>query len=128
MLDRLDRVQDTDGLPRVQMSSPDRLFSELEADSSLLCTWTGELFLELHNGTYTTQAQIKLGNRQCETLLHDVEVASSLALCLDKTFQYPSQPLQVLWRLLLLNQFHDVIPGSCIEMVVEDALRYYQGI
>uniref|UniRef100_A0A4W5K9G2 Mannosidase alpha class 2C member 1 n=1 Tax=Hucho hucho TaxID=62062 RepID=A0A4W5K9G2_9TELE len=66
--------------PRVQMSSPDRLFSELEADSSLLCTWTGELFLELHNGTYTTQAQIKLGNRQCETLLHDVEVASSLAL------------------------------------------------
>uniref|UniRef100_A0AAZ3RRR5 alpha-mannosidase n=1 Tax=Oncorhynchus tshawytscha TaxID=74940 RepID=A0AAZ3RRR5_ONCTS len=97
MLDRLDRVQDTDGLPRVQMSSPNRLFSELEADSSLLCTWTGELFLELHNGTYTTQAQIKLGNRQCETLLHDVEVASSLALCLDKTFQYPSEPLQILW-------------------------------
>uniref|UniRef100_A0A8K9V7M1 alpha-mannosidase n=1 Tax=Oncorhynchus mykiss TaxID=8022 RepID=A0A8K9V7M1_ONCMY len=128
MLDRLDRVQDTDGLPRVQMSSPDRLFSELEADSSLLCTWTGELFLELHNGTYTTQAQIKLGNRQCETLLHDVEVASSLALCLDKTFQYPSEPLQILWRQLLLNQFHDVIPGTCIEMVVEDALRYYQGI
>uniref|UniRef100_A0A673YPV6 alpha-mannosidase n=1 Tax=Salmo trutta TaxID=8032 RepID=A0A673YPV6_SALTR len=127
MLDRLDRVQDTDGLPRVQMSSPDRLFSELEADSSLLCTWTGELFLELHNGTYTTQAQIKLGNRQCETLLHDVEVASSLALCLDKTFQYPSQQLQILWRQLLLNQFHDVIPGTCIEMVVEDALRYYQG-
>ncbi|XP_029607847.1 alpha-mannosidase 2C1 isoform X2 [Salmo trutta] len=128
MLDRLDRVQDTDGLPRVQMSSPDRLFSELEADSSLLCTWTGELFLELHNGTYTTQAQIKLGNRQCETLLHDVEVASSLALCLDKTFQYPSQQLQILWRQLLLNQFHDVIPGTCIEMVVEDALRYYQDI
>uniref|UniRef100_A0A673YQR9 alpha-mannosidase n=1 Tax=Salmo trutta TaxID=8032 RepID=A0A673YQR9_SALTR len=127
MLDRLDRVQDTDGLPRVQMSSPDRLFSELEADSSLLCTWTGELFLELHNGTYTTQAQIKLGNRQCETLLHDVEVASSLALCLDKTFQYPSQQLQILWRQLLLNQFHDVIPGTCIEMVVEDALRYYQA-
>ncbi|XP_071004833.1 alpha-mannosidase 2C1 [Oncorhynchus clarkii lewisi] len=128
MLDRLDRVQDTDGLPRVQMSSPDRLFSELEADSSLLCTWTGELFLELHNGTYTTQAQIKLGNRQCETLLHDVEVASSLALCLDKTFQYPSEPLQILWRQLLLNQFHDVIPGTCIEMVVEDAMRYYQDI
>uniref|UniRef100_A0AAZ3QDN4 alpha-mannosidase n=1 Tax=Oncorhynchus tshawytscha TaxID=74940 RepID=A0AAZ3QDN4_ONCTS len=103
MLDRLDRVQDTDGLPRVQMSSPNRLFSELEADSSLLCTWTGELFLELHNGTYTTQAQIKLGNRQCETLLHDVEVASSLALCLDKTFQYPSEPLQILWRLLRVS-------------------------
>lgn len=46
-------------LHRVQMSSPDQLFSQLQADSSLLCTWTGELFLELHNGTYTTQAQVK---------------------------------------------------------------------
>lgn len=94
-------------------------------------------------------------------LLHDIEIASSLALCQDTTFQYPAEKLQKLWRyrhiyysqrnekhyfcftvftvkvwegvffshrLLLLNQFHDVIPGSCIEMVVEDALRYYEGI
>uniref|UniRef100_A0A4W6DHT4 Alpha-mannosidase 2C1 n=1 Tax=Lates calcarifer TaxID=8187 RepID=A0A4W6DHT4_LATCA len=128
MLDRLRRVQDTDGLPKVQTSSPDQLFSRLQSDSALLCTWSGELFLELHNGTYTTQAQIKRGNRQCETLLHDVEIASSLALCQDRTFKYPVKKLQELWRLLLLNQFHDVIPGSCIEMVVEDALRYYEDI
>ncbi|XP_033997413.1 alpha-mannosidase 2C1 isoform X1 [Trematomus bernacchii] len=128
MLDRLQRVQDTDGLPKVQMSSPDKLFSQLQADSALLCTWTGELFLELHNGTYTTQAKIKQGNRQCETLLHDIEIASSLVLCRDKTFIYPVEKLQELWRLLLLNQFHDVIPGSCIEMVVDDALRYYEDI
>nr|XP_057931009.1 alpha-mannosidase 2C1 isoform X2 [Doryrhamphus excisus] len=128
MLDRLKRVQDTDGLPKVQMSSPDKLFSQLWADSDLLCTWAGELFLELHNGTYTTQAQIKQGNRQCETLLHDVEMASSLALCRDTTFQYPVVRLRELWRLLLLNQFHDVIPGTCIAMVVEDALRYYEDI
>ncbi|MCI4381808.1 hypothetical protein PGIGA_G00256100 [Pangasianodon gigas] len=128
MLDRLQRVQDTDGLPRVQMSSPDRLFAELQADSGLLCTWSGELFLELHNGTYTTQAKLKLGNRQCEALLHDIEVASCLALCKSSGFLYPSTELQKLWRLLLLNQFHDVIPGSCIEMVVEDALQYYNEI
>ncbi|KAG9341240.1 hypothetical protein JZ751_019681 [Albula glossodonta] len=128
MLDRFQRVWDTDGLPRVVMSSPNKLFSELQSESSLLCTWSGELFLELHNGTYTTQAQIKLGNRQCEALLHDVEMASSLALCRNQAFQYPSGKLQELWRLLLLNQFHDVIPGSCIEMVVQDALRYYQDI
>ncbi|AWP08416.1 putative alpha-mannosidase 2C1 [Scophthalmus maximus] len=128
MLDRLQRVRDTDGLPKVQMSSPNRFFSQLQADSALLCTWSGELFLELHNGTYTTQAQIKRGNRQCETLLHDVEVASSLALCRDGNFKYPVEKLQQLWRLLLLNQFHDVIPGSCIEMVVEEALRYYEDI
>ncbi|XP_062847801.1 alpha-mannosidase 2C1 [Trichomycterus rosablanca] len=128
MLDRLHRVHDTDGLPRVKMSSPDRLFSELQSDSGLLCTWSGELFLELHNGTYTTQAQIKLGNRKCETLLHDIEVISCLALCQNTGFSYPTKELQELWRLLLLNQFHDVIPGSCIEMVVEDALKYYKEI
>ncbi|KAF3854847.1 hypothetical protein F7725_022902 [Dissostichus mawsoni] len=122
MLDRLQRVQDTDGLPKVQMSSPDKLFSQLHADSACF------LFLELHNGTYTTQAKIKQGNRQCETLLHDIEIASSLALCRDKTFIYPVEKLQELWRLLLLNQFHDVIPGSCIEMVVDDALRYYEAV
>ncbi|KAJ0069635.1 hypothetical protein NL108_011564, partial [Boleophthalmus pectinirostris] len=152
MLDRLQRVQDTDGLPRVRLSSPDSLFSELRSDSELLCTWSGELFLELHNGTYTTQAQIKRGNRQCETLLHDVEVCSCLALSRDQSFKYPEKRLKELWRcthretkktprarkklrnifffcrLLLLNQFHDVIPGSCIELVVEDALRYYEEI
>lgn len=128
MLDRLRLVEDTNGLPKVQMSTPHKLFTQLQADSSLLCTWTGELFLEMHNGTYTTQAQIKRGNRQCETLLHDIEIASSLALCRDKAFPYPAEKLQELWRLLLLNQFHDVIPGSCIEMVVEDALKYYEDI
>ncbi|MED6290454.1 Alpha-mannosidase 2C1, partial [Characodon lateralis] len=127
MLDRLSLVQDTDGLPKVQMSSPAKLFSQLQADSGLLCTWTGELFLELHNGTYTTQAQIKRENRQCEALLHDVEAACSLALCRSEKFLYPAEKLQHLWRLLLLNQFHDVIPGSCIGMVVEDALNYYKG-
>ncbi|MEQ2175979.1 hypothetical protein GOODEAATRI_023292 [Goodea atripinnis] len=97
MLDRLSLVQDTDGLPKVQMSSPAKLFSQLQADSGLLCTWTGELFLELHNGTYTTQAQIKRENRQCEALLHDVEAACSLALCRSEKFLYPSEKLQHLW-------------------------------
>ncbi|KAG2470848.1 MA2C1 mannosidase, partial [Polypterus senegalus] len=128
MLDRLERVMDTDGLPRIQISNPDKLFTALEANTSLLCSWTGELFLELHNGTYTTQAQIKLGNRQCEALLHDIEVASSLALIRDKNFLYPLDRLHHLWRLLLLNQFHDVIPGSCIKLVVEDAIKYYDAL
>uniref|UniRef100_A0A8B9QFK2 alpha-mannosidase n=1 Tax=Apteryx owenii TaxID=8824 RepID=A0A8B9QFK2_APTOW len=128
MLDRMKRMSDTDGLPRVQISTPDRLFSALEKESSQLCTWLGELFLELHNGTYTTQAQIKKGNRECERILHDVEVLSTLALAEGGKFQYPASELQRLWRLLLLNQFHDVLPGSCIQLVVEDALRYYAEI
>uniref|UniRef100_A0A8C8R4X5 Alpha-mannosidase 2C1 n=1 Tax=Pelusios castaneus TaxID=367368 RepID=A0A8C8R4X5_9SAUR len=127
MLDRLKRMRDTDGLPRVQMSTPDKLFSVLEKKTQL-CTWIGELFLELHNGTYTVQAQLKRGNRECERILHDAEVLSSFALTQKSTFQYPSIKLQHLWRLLLLNQFHDVLPGSCIQLVVEDAMRYYAEI
>uniref|UniRef100_A0A8C9FCJ7 Alpha-mannosidase 2C1 n=1 Tax=Pavo cristatus TaxID=9049 RepID=A0A8C9FCJ7_PAVCR len=128
MLDRMKRMSDTDGLPRVQISTPDRFFSVLEKESSQLCTWVGELFLELHNGTYTTQAQIKKGNRECERILHDVEVLCTLAVAQGGTFQYPASQLQQLWRLLLLNQFHDVLPGSCIQLVVRDALQYYAEI
>ncbi|XP_074956010.1 alpha-mannosidase 2C1 isoform X1 [Phalacrocorax aristotelis] len=128
MLDRMKRMNDIDGLPRVQISTPDQLFSVLEKESSRLCTWVGELFLELHNGTYTTQAQIKKGNRECERILHDVEVLSTLAVAQGGAFKYPASQLQRLWRLLLLNQFHDVLPGSCIQLVVEDALQYYAEI
>nr|XP_060611690.1 alpha-mannosidase 2C1 [Anolis sagrei ordinatus] len=80
------------------MSSPDRLFSSLEKEKAHLCTWVGELFLELHNGTYTTHGQIKKGNRECERLLRDVEVLGSLALSRKSSFRYPSAKLQHLWR------------------------------
>ncbi|XP_040824661.1 alpha-mannosidase 2C1 isoform X1 [Ochotona curzoniae] len=128
MLDRLKRLGHTDGLPRVQLSSPEQLFSALECDSERLCTWIGELFLELHNGTYTTHAQLKKGNRECERLLHDAELLSSLALARSAHFLYPAAQLQHLWRLLLLNQFHDVVTGSCIQLVAEEALSHYEAI
>nr|XP_042138074.1 alpha-mannosidase 2C1 [Peromyscus maniculatus bairdii] len=128
MLDRLKRLGNTDGLPRVQLSSPGQLFTALEKDSGQLCTWVGELFLELHNGTYTTHAQLKKMNRECEQILHDVELLSSLALARSAQFLYPAAQLEHLWRLLLLNQFHDVLTGSCIQLVVEDAMNYYEDI
>uniref|UniRef100_A0A8C9B867 Alpha-mannosidase 2C1 n=1 Tax=Phocoena sinus TaxID=42100 RepID=A0A8C9B867_PHOSS len=128
MVDRLKRLCNTDGLPRVQFSSPERLFSALEGHSGQLCTWVGELFLELHNGTYTTHAQIKKGNRECERILHDVELLSSLALARSAQFLYPAAQLQDLWRLLLLNQFHDVVTGSCIQLVAEEAMCHYEDI
>ncbi|KAM5243010.1 alpha-mannosidase 2C1 isoform 1-T1 [Hipposideros larvatus] len=128
MVDRLQRLCNTDGLPRVQLSSPGRLFTALESESGQLCTWVGELFLELHNGTYTTHAQIKKGNRECERILHDVELLSSLALARSAQFLYPAAQLQDLWRLLLLNQFHDVVTGSCIQLVAEEAMSHYEDI
>ncbi|KAK2103382.1 Alpha-mannosidase 2C1 [Saguinus oedipus] len=137
MLDRLKRLSNMDGLPRVQLSSPRQLFSALESGSGQLCTWVRELFLELHNGTYATHAQIKKGNRECEQILLDVELLSSLVLARSAQFLYPAAQLQHLWslsipalgpcRLLLLNQFHDVVTGSCIQMVAEDAMRHYEA-
>ncbi|XP_042524827.1 alpha-mannosidase 2C1 [Dipodomys spectabilis] len=128
MLDRLRRLRNTDGMPRVQLSSPDQLFSALEKDAGQLCTWVGELFLELHNGTYTTHAQLKKGNRECEQILHDVELLSALALARSTQFLYPAAQLQKMWRILLLNQFHDVLTGSCIQLVAEEALSFYEDI
>ena len=70
--------------------------------------------------------QTKDGNRRTELLLRDVEALSSLALIMRGT-AYPSKELLRLWKLVLLNQFHDVLPGSSIEDVYKDALEYYRG-
>ncbi|XP_035663488.1 alpha-mannosidase 2C1-like [Branchiostoma floridae] len=77
--------------------------------------------------------QIKKGNRQCEFLFHNIELLATLAWAATRCketerYEYPSEPLSHMWRLFLLNQFHDVLPGSCIKAVVEDAVQYYQEI
>ncbi|XP_064614713.1 alpha-mannosidase 2C1-like [Liolophura sinensis] len=131
MLERLIKMKDVDGTPKVKLGSPDEYFSAVEAsDLQNLCTWTGELYLEMHNGTYTSQAQTKYYNRKCEFWLHDVETMASIAviLAVQKSYEYPSAELLRLWKLLLLNQFHDVLPGSSIAEVYEDAVRYYKDI
>uniref|UniRef100_H2Y8R6 Glycoside hydrolase family 38 central domain-containing protein n=1 Tax=Ciona savignyi TaxID=51511 RepID=H2Y8R6_CIOSA len=131
--DRFNRMKDCAGLPRVEMSVPQRFFEEVETSSSNLCTWVGELFLELHNGTYTSQALIKKLNRQCEVKLHDLELLCTMAWCrklVDGGFRYtyPQDDIDRLWKLVLLNQFHDVLPGSCIEMVIDDAVQLYNKV
>ncbi|GFO19170.1 alpha-mannosidase [Plakobranchus ocellatus] len=136
MLGRLSRLKDCDGIPKVQLSSSDAFFSTLEAESpNMLCHWRGELYLELHNGTYTTWAQVKKYNRHCEILLQETELLCTLAWVqsLEKRsegdgYSYPKARLEALWKLLLLNQFHDVLPGSSINMVFHDAIKLYKEI
>ncbi|XP_053397678.1 alpha-mannosidase 2C1-like isoform X2 [Mercenaria mercenaria] len=130
MIERLKRMENVDGLPKVKMSTPDEFFSDIESeDGGKLCRWAGELYLELHNGTYTTHARVKKMNRKCEFLLHDAEFLSSIAMVTHaKDEVYPHEELIRLWKLLLLNQFHDVLPGSSIGMVYEDAHKYYNDI
>lgn len=94
-----------------------------KSDNGLtLPTWTGEIYLEFHRGTYTVQAQIKRLMRQGEIKLHDLELVAGLVSLKNKDYHYPTKQINDLWEDLCLCQFHDVLPGSCIGMV------YYEEV
>ncbi|KAG8962336.1 Glycoside hydrolase, 38 vacuolar alpha mannosidase [Tulasnella sp. 419] len=97
-------------------------------EGSDLPVWHGELYLEGHRGTYTSHGSIKKGNRHSEILLRDVEYLSTLASIYGKSFLYPKKRIDDCWEKVLLNQFHDVLPGSAIGMVYEDAEVLYAEV
>lgn len=129
MLERIDRMGHVPALPAVRTGTPQEFFDACAKRADALRTWRGELYLELHRGTYTTQARNKLWNRRSEVLLHDIEALSSFAYILSgRKYEYPKRELDRLWKLVLLNQFHDVIPGSSIELVYKDTNVIYKDI
>ncbi|KAH3756743.1 Glycoside Hydrolase Family 38 protein [Pelomyxa schiedti] len=127
MLDRYNTLsQGIPGLPLMKSATPSEFFSSvLERSGHKLLSWRGELYFEMHRGTYTTQAKNKFWNRKSEFLLHDIECVCSLATALKLLPLYPYQELSHMWKLILLNQFHDVLPGSSIGMVYEDSAQHY---
>ncbi|MGH9016168.1 MAG: alpha-mannosidase, partial [Acidimicrobiales bacterium] len=118
------RLADTDGVPHLVMEGPREFFTAAEADLVDPPVWVGELYLELHRGTYTSQAATKRGNRRAEFALRDLELWTSLA---PSSSPAPDE-LDGLWKLLLLHQFHDIIPGSGIHWVYEDTARDHAHI
>jgi alpha-mannosidase len=118
MIETLGRARDLQGLPRTRIQMPEQFFDELEAEPGERPVVVGELYLEYHRGTYTTQARTKLLNRRAEIALHDAEFL--LAAAGD---EYPRAALDRLWKLLLLQHFHDILPGSSITLVYDDAER-----
>ena len=129
MIERLRRMQAVNGLPAsVKFGDPSVFYEELEQTSHDLVTWKGELYFELHRGTYTSHALVKKYNRKSELLLRDVEVLCSLNVALGTDFLYPKKELDRVWKLLLLNQFHDVLPGSSIGLVYVDAIKYFEDV
>ncbi|KAJ2553544.1 Glycoside hydrolase, 38 vacuolar alpha mannosidase, partial [Coemansia sp. RSA 1933] len=128
MLDRLDRMKDVDGLPRVTHADPAAFYEHVDRTNKGLVSWKGELYLEFHRGTYTSQAHTKKCNRQAELLLRDVEMLSAVAAHGAFGFAYPAAELERLWRVVCLNQFHDVIPGTSIEMVYRDTDAMYADV
>jgi alpha-mannosidase len=90
--------------------------------------WRGELYLEIHRATYTSHGSIKRHNRKLEILMRDAEYATTLASIHDSSYKYPKEQIDDAWEDLLLCQFHDVLPGSAIEMVYDDAEAKYHKI
>jgi alpha-mannosidase len=115
--------------PRMRQDSVAHFFREMERQAGdRLPTWNGELYFELHRGTYTTQSRNKRGNRKSEFLLHDVEFLATLAGQLDASYRYPADTLTKAWQLVCLNQFHDIIPGSSIGPVYVESQQQYGQI
>jgi alpha-mannosidase len=127
MLEQLRRMADVDGLPRTQIRAPREFFARSAADIKDPLVITGELYFEMHRGTYTTQARNKKYNRQSELLLRDTELLAALAL-VTQAIPYPSLELQKLWEVVLTNQFHDIIPGSSINEVYQDSAQDYAHV
>ena len=127
MLETLRRARDLQGLPRTTITTSDQFFTALEADARDLPAILGELYFEYHRGTYTSQAAVKLGNAQGERALHDAEFLAAAAMR-EAGAAYPAERLDELWKLLLLNQFHDILPGSSIGLVYEDAARDHAAV
>jgi len=112
--------------PRVTQGRAIDFFRRLETESGdKLPTWNGELYLEFHRGTYTTQARNKRANRKSEFLLHDAEFLATVASVLNMDYIYPQETFNQAWEIVCLNQFHDIIPGSSIhEVYVESQAQY----
>ena len=127
-IERIHRAEDSDGLPKARCARVDTFLKDLAAQSKDLQTWVGELYLELHRGTYTTQAKNKRANRQSEFLLHDAEFLAATrpgSQGIGAGAGYPAATLDQAWKTVLLNQFHDIIPGSSITWVYEESQEQY---
>ncbi|MBN1874401.1 MAG: alpha-mannosidase [Anaerolineae bacterium] len=129
MLENIREMGSFPATPKLRQDSALTFFRNLEEKSGdVLPTWNGELYLEYHRGTYTTQARNKRANRKSEFLLHDAEFLASLAAVLDPEYKYPAAALHKAWKLVCLNQFHDIIPGSSIKPVYVESLQQYDEI
>lgn len=129
MLAAAARTADLEGSPKVRIGSAESFFRQAEAQYQALPVWVGEMYLELHRGTYTSQARTKKGNRRSEHLLREAELwCATAAVRSAGSFEYPAAELRRLWQLVLLQQFHDILPGSSIAWVHQDAERNYQAI
>ena len=124
-IERLERIQNLEGLSPVKQEWAAAFFEQWKTQADRFPTWVGELYLERHEGTLTTEARNKWYNRKMELGLRELEWSAVLAKLLSGT-PYPAGWLQDTWREVLLYQFHDILPGSSIKRVYDESLARYQ--
>ncbi|MFG2531041.1 alpha-mannosidase [Streptomyces sp. NPDC048516] len=131
MLERARRLRSLEGSPRVGIEPPARFFESAHAEYGPAApVWSGELYLQFHRGTYTSQAKTKQGNRRSEHLLREAELwaATAAVRAGDGGYAYPYDALDRLWKTVLLHQFHDILPGSSIAWVHREARDTYAAV
>ena len=126
-LERIRRAPGLPGMPSVKIEPATDFFKTWSRDAAKFPTWKGELYLERHQGTLTTQSQVKRNNRKSEIALRETEWASFLAAT-HAGLPYPAAALDRLWKEVLLYQFHDVLPGSSIKRVYDECNARYEII
>ncbi|MBQ3705966.1 MAG: alpha-mannosidase [Clostridia bacterium] len=122
------REKDLQGMPRMRMEGPVQFFEDMERKGGPAHTWQGELYFSAHRGVYTSQAAIKRGNRKSELALREAEMWGAVASWLKPDYEYPREKMDEAWKLLLFNQFHDILPGSSIGRVYERARAEHRRI
>ena len=126
MLRTVERLPKVSAMPNLTVSGGQAYLEANLNETKDLAVWDGELYLEMHRGTFTTKSDLKRQNRQLEILLRDTELFCALRSLSGET--YPAETLRAAWKKLLVNQFHDILPGSHIRPVFEDAMADYAGI
>lgn len=127
MLENISRSELMVGQASARLSTADAFFSEIKRSGPNLPAWHGDLYLEFHRGTLTTQAYTKLSNRLAEQLYRGAEIWSSFAELGQENRTAPDG-LQEGWELILLNQFHDIIPGTAIPEVYDTSRKQYARV
>ena len=123
-LERLKRAKDFLGLPKVKQSQTIDFFNELKNDRDKMTKWKGELYLDRHQGTLTSQSDNKFFNRLMEKNLEICEKISVLSMLNGN--EYPKDLLDETWKEVLLYQFHDILPGSSIKRVYDESVARYR--
>jgi alpha-mannosidase len=127
MLEKARRLADLEGSPRVVIEKPADFFRAAQAEYADAPVWSGELYLELHRATFTSQSRTKAGNRRSEHLLREAELWAATAAVYTGV-EYPYDELDRLWKVVLLHQFHDILPGSSIAWVHQEAEATYARV